>query len=140
MKKVSAFAWLFAYICVGLSMVIDRHAGAEPARDPEADRVRELHKELAGTRGSALVDSTPITFQVVPDQATALVLAKPCSGGTKNDVSFIVNDGNGQPIVSINECSGKVTVSHPERMSDQAREFWRTVQKAFPDVCAVSGK
>lgn len=102
--------------------------------DPQGDHARELHKELAGTRGSP--DTKPITFKVTTDSSSVLMFAKPCTGGTTNDVSFTVNDGDGHPIVSINECTGKVTVTHPERMDEQALAFWRTLQKAWPEVCA----
>lgn len=108
-------------------------ATAGPPADPEADRVRELHKELAGTRALPPA-AKPITFNTVPGPS-AIVWAEPCRNGN-NEYSFTVNDGDGKPIVSINECTGKVTVAHPERMDQQALEFWRTVQRAWPNVCA----
>jgi len=118
-------------------------ATAEQPADPEADRVREMHKDLAGTRVPPLPESSlsisekPITFKVAPNTAVMKLMdAKRCTGGKANDVFFTVYDGHGQPIVSINECTGAVTVSHPERMDEQARAFWRTVQTAWPTVCA----
>lgn len=126
--------------CALLTMlVLCGAARADQPADQEANRVRELHKELAGTRGPS-APGKPITFQITKDGPSTLMLAKPCTGGTTNNVSFIVNDGNGQPIVSINECTGKVTVAHPERMDQQALAFWRTIQTAWPQVCAPRGK
>ena len=137
--KLSFDACMFAVLLVlctpGLVM---SGMAADPSADPQGDRARELHKELAKTRGSP--DGKPITFKVTTDSSSVLMFAKPCTGGTTNDVSFTVNDGDGHPIVSINECTGKVTVTHPERMDEQAREFWRTLQKAWPDVCAPPPK
>lgn len=135
MKYLSVSTGFLAYLLAGLVFCV---AVAEQPADPEGNRARELHKELAGTRGSP--DTKPITFEVTTDSSSVLMFAKPCTGGTTNDVSFVVNDGSGQPIVSINECTGKVTVAHPERMDEQALAFWRTLQKTWPQVCAPPPK
>lgn len=85
---------------------------------------------------SLSADQKPITFKIDKSMTTAPVMwATPCNGDA-GEVSFIVNDGEGHPIVSINECTGKVIIAHPERMDQQAREFWRTIQRAWPEVCA----
>lgn len=126
-------------------------------RDDDGDHQRAAHKELAGTRLSLPPDSsgtylklpqkTPdvqfktenpsdkVTFATVIRGPAQLVMAHPCTK-MDNNYSLTINDGNGDPIVTINQCTGKVSVTHPERMDRQAREFWRTVQKAWPEVCA----
>lgn len=144
--RVAAYALTFALggmFCVVVSGEPPHQDGARTClhacTDKEGDRVRAMQGELAGTRGTetpSIRDSKPITFKVTTDSASTLMFAKPCTGGTTNDVAFTVNDGNGKPIVSINECTGKVTVAHPERMNEQARAFWQTLQKTWPQVCA----
>lgn len=128
-------------VCAFVALLVLCGAGAiaDPV-DPAGDQARALHKELAGTRGNdtpSIRDTKPITFKVTTDSPSALMFAKPCTGGHANDAYLTVNDGNGHPIVTINGCTGKVTIAHPERMNAQAVEFWRTLQKAFPQVCRV---
>lgn len=124
------------FFLVLIVLAITVTALAEQQADPAGDRQRQAQKDLAATRAPSTIGppQKPITFNTVPSP-TAIVWARPCKDGN-NEYSFIVNDGDGKPIVSINECTGKVTVAHPERMNQQAVEFWRTVQRAWPAVCA----
>jgi hypothetical protein len=47
--------------------------------------------------------------------------------------TFKVLDATGAPIITIDECTGKLTVAHPERMDESAREFWRAVRKTWAE-------
>jgi hypothetical protein len=154
MKMLSGATGFVAYICVALVFCVARpsdtarptaaaHGPLPELLLPTESKDASLSLAVLPDKGLSITEPPkPITFSMHSEKSEQSVLffAKPCTGAPDNDVSFMVNDGNGEPIVTINECTGKVTVSHPERMDEQARQFWRTVQKAFPDVCAERAK
>jgi hypothetical protein len=115
--KMSGSAGPAAYILVALTLCVGAH----------------LQEEARGTESNR-----PVTFALKAGPSP--LFQRPCTDASTNDYSLTINDAHGEPIVSINECTGKVTVAHPERLDQSAREFWRAVQRAWPESCVPRSK
>lgn len=81
--------------------------------------------------GSPIVMSADATWQ--PDR-TPDIQYSPSTCATSERYLFI-NDDEGREVVRISECTGKVTVAHPDKMDEAARQFWLAIEKMFGTPC-----
>ena len=75
----------------------------------------------------------PLLQQTISPLVTMNIEA-PCVKSEEGCYIFI-NDEKGHELVRISERTGKVTVAHPERTDEAARQFWKAIEIAVGPRC-----
>lgn len=96
-----------------------------------------VNGELAMTEKEWLAKRDEEMRKSLASAAHISVVPPDCNDPSTHIQALAVYGNNNDLIVSIDQCTGKVTIGHPERLDKDAKAFWRAIQNAFPQMCAA---
>lgn len=83
---------------------------------------------------SATASAAESLLQQTISPLVIMNIKAPCVKSEEGCYIFI-NDKKGHELVRISERTGKVTVTHPERSDEAARQFWKAIEIAVGPRC-----
>jgi hypothetical protein len=86
---------------------------------------------------AVVAEDSPLVFKTTPAQV--FTVQNPCLTSQKGCFIFIYDD-RGRELVRISERTGKVTVAHPEKQDEAARQFWLAMERTFAQLACSTGE